>query len=203
VADLALQPRGALDGLARPGHAGRDEGAPGVTLSIRPPGTQALVLAHSGQAKILVDASETRGLALPGPGRAHVARDLTLVAMGPTQWLAISDAPGTDLIGSLFAPLASACTVVRTDDARTVVEIAGPSARDVLAKMLTIDLHPRVFRSGHAAVTLAGTIAVTLWQTDETPRYVLAFARSFAGSFWHWLTESAAEYGYIVETSAA
>ncbi len=38
-----------------------------------------------------------------------------------------------------------------------------------------------------------------LWQVDEAPTYEIAVPASFAGSFWHWLSDAAAEYGYVVE----
>ena len=39
-----------------------------------------------------------------------------------------------------------------------------------------------------------------LWQVDDAPTYDVAFFRSYSGSFWNWLTESAGEYGYRYET---
>ena len=196
VADT-MEARGGLDAVARTGRFGR-EGEAGVTLTVRPPGAQVLVLAHKGQGRTLIETIGARGVTLPPTGKVHLGRDVTLVAMGPGQWLAVSATTTVDRITALFAPLASACTLVQADDARTLIEVAGPAARDTLSKLLTIDLHPRAFRTGDAAVTLAGTLTVTLWQAEDTPRYVLAVARSFAPSFWHWLTESAAEYGCSV-----
>jgi sarcosine oxidase subunit gamma len=36
---------------------------------------------------------------------------------------------------------------------------------------------------------------VQLWQVDAVPTYELAVPRSLAAAFWHWLVESAAEFG--------
>ena len=47
-------------------------------------------------------------------------------------------------------------------------------------------------------MTWRSLIDVQLWQLDATPAYDLIVARGFAGSFWHWLEESAAEYGLEV-----
>ena len=95
-------------------------------------------------------------------------------------------------LAPVFAGLAS---VAEQSDGRTVLRIAGPKARDVLAKGLPIDLHPRVFRPGDTALTVAALIGVQIWQTNEAPTYELAVFRGFARSFWNFLTESAAEYG--------
>ena len=72
----------------------------------------------------------------------------------------------------------------------------GPKARDALAKGVPIDLHPRVFRPGDAAVTSAH-IGVHLWQVDDAPTYELIVPRSFAVAFREWFDEAAAEFGYV------
>lgn len=198
MAEVKLFARGALEGIAKAGQHGVETEA-GVTLSARASVRQTLVLAHRGQAERLVETCRTRGLDLPPPGRASIGRDLTIVATGPGQWLAVGEDFSADLAGQLFAPLSGACTLVRADDARVLLHIGGPAARKMLAKLLSIDLHPRVFSPGTAAVTLAAGIAVTLWQLDPTPRYALATPRSTARSLWHWLVEAAAEYGCAVE----
>jgi sarcosine oxidase subunit gamma len=76
-----------------------------------------------------------------------------------------------------------------------LLQAAGPRVRDALAKGLAIDLHPRVFTTGHAAVTAVAHIGVHIWQVDDSPTYEIAVPRSLAISFWRWLAASAAEYG--------
>jgi sarcosine oxidase subunit gamma len=61
-----------------------------------------------------------------------------------------------------------------------------------------IDLHPKAFPAGAAAITHAAHIGVILWRPDETDRFVLGSARSYSVSLWHWLMESAAEFGTSV-----
>ena len=84
---------------------------------------------------------------------------------------------------------------------RTVLRLSGPSARDVLAKGLPIDLHPRSFAPGGAATSTISLMGVQLWQMDDAPTYDIALFRSVSASFWRWLTASAAEFGYEVTTS--
>jgi sarcosine oxidase subunit gamma len=73
--------------------------------------------------------------------------------------------------------------------------VSGPRARDALAKGVHIDLHPRVFTPGDAAITAVAYINVHFWQIDEMPTYDLAMFRSFAVAFSEWLTVAAAEFG--------
>jgi sarcosine oxidase subunit gamma len=79
-----------------------------------------------------------------------------------------------------------------------VLRLSGARVRDVLAKGLPIDLHPRAFRTGDATTSIISHIGIQLWQVDDAPTYDIVFFRSLAGSFWKWLTDSAAEYGYRV-----
>jgi sarcosine oxidase subunit gamma len=78
---------------------------------------------------------------------------------------------------------------------RVLLELRGPRARDVLAKGVSIDLHPRAFRTGDVAVTTASHLAVHLWQVADEPVYRLLVVRTYFNSLWRWLAASAAEYG--------
>jgi heterotetrameric sarcosine oxidase gamma subunit len=80
-------------------------------------------------------------------------------------------------------------------DGRVVVRVSGPHARDMLAKGVMVDLHPRAFRPGDVAVTSVAYIGAHLWQLDDTQTYELAVYRSFGVSFWRWLLEAGAEFG--------
>jgi heterotetrameric sarcosine oxidase gamma subunit len=76
-----------------------------------------------------------------------------------------------------------------------VLHLSGPRARDVLAKLVAVDLHPRAFRAGDTAITLAAHIGVQLWQVDESPAYRLLAFRGFAGSLAAALVAAGEEYG--------
>ena len=83
-------------------------------------------------------------------------------------------------------------------DGRTVIRVGGPRARDALAKGVPIDLHPRVFRPGDAAVTTVAHIDAHVWQVDAAPTYEIAVSRSYAAAFLEWLIDSAAEFGVAI-----
>jgi sarcosine oxidase subunit gamma len=71
--------------------------------------------------------------------------------------------------------------------------------REVLAKGVPLDLHPKVFKPGDVATTLVAYIGVQLDMLDDAT-FQLTTPRSTAGSFWSWLSASAAEFGYDVVT---
>jgi sarcosine oxidase subunit gamma len=199
-----LSSRSALADLALPGRYGRTDGAPGVTIAERVDLGLATVMARKGQGLALREAVQSGyGLALPGASR-HVAGPTSgFIGTGPGQWLALSERlPNGDLAADLTQRLRGLASVSDQSDGRAVIRIAGPRARDVLAKGLPIDLHESVFKTGSAATGVISLMGVTLWQVDNAPTYDIAVFRSLAGSFWKWLADSAAEYGYTVEAAS-
>ena len=127
---------------------------------------------------------------------------MSFVGYGPGQWLAVSEAlAGDGLARDLAQRLKGLASISDQSGGRTVLRVSGPRARDVLAKGLPIDLHPRAFAPGSAATSAIALMGVQLWQIDDTPSYDIALFRSLSASFWRWLASSAAEFGYEVTTS--
>jgi sarcosine oxidase subunit gamma len=85
-------------------------------------------------------------------------------------------------------------SVVDVSADRTTVALAGPAAREVLEKGMTIDLHPRSFGSGCVAVTTLARARVVLWQVGDEPGYRVLVRASFANYLADWLIDSAAEF---------
>ena len=72
---------------------------------------------------------------------------------------------------SLAASLQSAAAdgraqVVDVSANRTVVEVSGPAAREVLEKGCPTDLHPRAFADNTAITTSLARVPVLLWKID-------------------------------------
>jgi sarcosine oxidase subunit gamma len=129
------------------------------------------------------------------PARS-AAGHLAALWIGPDQWLVSFR---RDRSSEAEQALVSACSqnaaMVEVGDGRAVLRVSGPKARDVLAKGVPIDLHPSVFQPGRAASTVAAMIDIHLAQINDEPTYEIVLFRSLAGSFWHWLEGSAAEFG--------
>jgi len=202
VARRELIPRSGLERLAVSGRFGAP-GKVGVTLALRVDLALASVMARNGRADALAQRiGATFGLDLPMVPRRVAAGPIAFAWAGPGHWLA--SAEGTEgpvfetRLRREFPDLAS---ISDQSDGRVVVRVGGPRARDALAKGVTIDLHPRAFGPGDAAVTSVAHVGVHLWQIDAAPTYEFAIPRSLAAAFWHWLTESAAEFGGEIEPS--
>lgn len=163
-------------------------GQPGVVLREVPDLTLASVAALKGREAELTQAvSSAYGVDLPdGPKRVSSGA-VSFVGVGPGKWLAAST------VGTDFSGLPAA--VADQSDGRAVFRLSGPKARETLATLVQIDLHPRAFQRGDAVVTHAASIAITLWQVGDEPTYEIVMFRTYAATLWRWLVEAGRSRG--------
>jgi sarcosine oxidase subunit gamma len=203
VADLLVKSRAALAGVLRLGRHGRAEGQAGLVVCERSHLSLASVIARKGQSDALATLVKSAyGIDLPvaprfAGGPMPDGRSIIFAWAGLGQWLAVAEG-AEDFEHELTIGLGKRAMIADQSDGRCLLRLRGPKARDVLAKGLTIDLHPRAFKPGDVALTLAAHMGVQLWQLDEAPTYEIGVARSLAGSLRSWLGASAAEFGYEV-----
>lgn len=76
---------------------------------------------------------------------------------------------------------------------RTVLELTGPNAVDVLYRMVEVDVHPDFFPVGSAILTLVAGSSAALWRTDEDSYWIMPRA-SFAGHTANWLLDAMREF---------
>jgi methylglutamate dehydrogenase subunit D len=182
--------------LLTPGHTGRRTGAPGLVVRECLGLQMASLVARRGQAARASEAALAAfGVRLPATPRAVTGGGATFLWAGPGQWLAETAVAHEDIEAFLAVTFAGLAAVCDQSDSRVVLDVAGTRVRDVLAKGVPIDLHAGRFRDGDVALTAAGQVGVQLRQTSAAPSYRLSVARSYFGSFWHWLAASAAEFG--------
>lgn len=195
-----LASRSALDGLATPGRYGNQDGAPGVIITEQAGLGLATVAVRKGQgAKLEASVSKAYGVALPPNSTMVQGKDVSFIGYGPGQWLAVSPTLENDaLAADLVMHLKGLASISDQSGGRTVLRISGPHARDLLAKGLAIDLDSRVFPPGSAVTSTISHMGVQVWVVDNPQAYDIAIARSFSESFWRWITDSAAEYGYEI-----
>jgi methylglutamate dehydrogenase subunit D len=199
------QAKSALAGIAIAGRYGRSYGEPGIVISERIGLGLATVAAREGKTDALSQAvASAYGVDLPTSSRVAQGSQVSFVAYGPGQWLAVSESLANEALArELSAKLAGLASISDQSGGRTVLRVSGPHARDVLAKGLPIDLDPRAFPPGSAATSAISHMGVQLWQLDDTRSYDLAIFRSVSESFWSWLSASAAEFGYVVEAAGS
>jgi sarcosine oxidase subunit gamma len=136
------------------------------------------------------------GCPLPEAGAVTGSGRRSVLWLGPDEWLVVG--PDGD-VGALVTLLASALDgdrggIVDVSANRTTITVEGHSARAVLEKGITLDLHPRAFRADRAAATTLARTLLLLWQTGDEPNYRLMVRNSFADYLTDWLLDAAEEF---------
>jgi sarcosine oxidase subunit gamma len=122
-----------------------------------------------------------------GPG--WVALDgATILWTAPRQWLVLH-APGA-------APAVPEAHRTPLHGSRSVLELAGPRAAELLATLLPVDLHPRAFPPGAAAATLGAHVPLLVWRLEDGFR--LACYRSYGQSLMQALVAAGRGRGLLV-----
>ena len=140
------------------------------------------------------------GLALPLLACSTVADGvLRIIWAGPDDWFVIAP---TGQAGAIAAALRSALAglhhaVTDVSSGYTVLQLAGPSVREVLAQGCPLDLHLRAFRPGMSAGSHFFKTSVWLWQTDLAPTFELLVRSSFKGYCWLMIERCTAECGLV------
>lgn len=176
-------------------------GNAGVTAVIRDGFGLAAVMARRGAPDALNQRIRERfGIDLPqGPHRS-AATGVVFAGTGPAAWLALVERDGNDFAVRLMDELEGVASVSDQSDGYTLIRLSGTHVRDALAKLVPIDVHPRAFKVGDVASTVASHVGVTVWRMPDEPDSTAVFEvilfRSLTRSFWHALAEAAGEYGF-------
>ncbi|BCW65318.1 sarcosine oxidase subunit gamma [Arthrobacter sp. NicSoilB4] len=132
-------------------------------------------------------------------GEVRSSGDTAVLWLGPAEFLLVAPAASHESVGgelprTLIAALGDdAGQVVDLSANRTTLELSGPRARAVLEKGCSLDLHPRVFKTGTALSTEIGGIPAILWKTAEETYRVFPRA-SFAEFLGRWLLDAMREF---------
>lgn len=167
---LDLTPQSACDGLL-------PLQVDGATLIEVAPAHVTALAPFRGQAKALSQAlHQAHGLRLPNPGRATSKGGVRALWAGLDQVLVLSDAPLGDLTDM--------AAVTDQSDAWATVQIKGPLATEILARVTPLDLSAAQFKRGAVARSLVQHVNVVL--TRVGPRaFEIMCLWSFAGSLVH------------------
>jgi len=205
VATLRLSP---LSDLAADFEAATVTGPGGVRLRELPFLAQVNLRVDPDDRPALQRIAAAFGAELPTrPNTVATAGIRQLFWLGPDEWLVIGpdhDAHWIEraLRSALGEPDPGARgfgSVVNVSAGRTVLELSGPAARELLEKGCALDLHPLAFRPGQCAQTLVSRAEVILHQTADTPdtaTYRLLVRNSFARYLAIWLLDAMQEYRY-------
>jgi methylglutamate dehydrogenase subunit D len=203
VTDAFLIARSAFADLQASPAVGRA----GLTISDRDGVGLATVLARKGRDSDLAAIVRDRfGLELPNAPRRVVGGGIAFAGIGPNSWLAVRERAEGHFSSALKEALGDLASVTDQSDGYALLRLGGPKVRETLAKLIAIDLHPNVFKPGCVARTNASHIGAILWRLENDvtglPVFEVAVFRSLAKSFWHALSESGAEFGFVFSDRA-
>jgi sarcosine oxidase subunit gamma len=190
------------------GRHGAKDGAAGLSMAELTDFELVQAMARRGMWGAAEQAcKQAYGKAAPASPQAIEADGALLVWSGPDQFLLLSarksGRSAMDAARSAFAGIAS---LSEQSDGRSLIRVSGPRARDMLAKVCSLDLHPAVFPVGTAAATSIDHTSVNLWRGPDASGaavfHLLVFA-TFAESLWRTLLDSGAEYGISIDAAGA
>ncbi|MEL6450837.1 MAG: sarcosine oxidase subunit gamma family protein [Pseudomonadota bacterium] len=122
-------------------------------------------------------ATQVTGAAMPGQGQASFADTGGLCWMSPDELLVLVDyaqvqahlATMTDLLGSAHALAAN------VSDARASFVVSGAYAREVMAKLVPVDLSRDAFGPGMFRRTRMAQVAAAFWMPDPDSVRIICF----------------------------
>ena len=117
------------------------------------------------------------GLGLPDPRQALMGAGIAVLWMAPDELLLICPyAEVANRIAAIDAALAGQhFLAVNVSDARSHLHVAGPGAREVLAKLCPVDLSPDAFTPGMIRRTRMAQIAAAFWLDDAGTFHLICF----------------------------
>jgi sarcosine oxidase subunit gamma len=127
------------------------------------------------------------------------AGQVRILWLGPDEWWVVgADADRAGLIERLRQAFQGRhAAVTDVSESRTVITIAGPAARELLKRGISLDLHPRVFGPGQCAQTGMSKANVLLHQVGADS-YEIYILKSFADYLWRWIGLVAEDFGLAV-----
>lgn len=127
----------------------------------------------------------------PTPSACARTGDIEVCWMAPGEWALIGMAPNDARRRLGPARVDMLLHTADFTDAWSRWCVAGPRARDVLAKGCSLDLHPRAFQDAKCASTQLDRIPVLLLRQGD--RFALHAERALSRHLWLWFQQATAE----------
>ena len=117
------------------------------------------------------------GVAVPKPGTAAVVGDSGVCWMSPDELLVLCP---YDTVAETVAQMNDTLSgvhalVADVSDARASFRVAGPAAREVMAKLAPVDLHPDTFAPGMFRRTRMAQVPAAFWMPDTDSFQIVCF----------------------------
>jgi len=154
--------------------------------------TQINLRANPAEADTIQAFNRTLGFDLPLEANTVSSKgERSALWLGADEWVIVAPPDQQRSIeAALHSALGGAGAVVDVSANRTVIEVRGWTARDLLAHGCAIDLDSRAFGPDRCAQTLLAKAQVILQQTALTPAFRIYVRASFAAYLADWLLDA-------------
>ena len=168
-------------------------------VTVREAGLQGMITLRGdlSDPKLKVVCKAVTGVDFPVMGRASMgetpaAGDNAICWMSPDEaLLLLPHGEVAAAIATIDKALAGGHYLAENlSDARALIHVSGPYAREVMAKLAPVDLHPDTYQVGDFRRTRLGQVAAAFWMTDADTFAVICF-RSVADYTFKLLAASA------------
>ena len=148
------------------------------------------------KSKVNINQIKIDGLEIPQKNsQVNSNKETRILWSGPRTWLIISNKENIlDIVKKNCTGVDFAVTDI--SHSRAVIQIKGQQAREVLKKGSPINLNEFTVNSCAGTVFNGITIMIDLVSEDQDTFNLLTL-RSFGESFYHHITDSALEFGYV------
>ncbi|MEM6825878.1 MAG: sarcosine oxidase subunit gamma family protein [Pseudomonadota bacterium] len=175
------EPLGALAGAVADGLARCEAAGPRGMVTLK---------GDLSAAPLKEAATGVTGVAFPDPLDIHLAGENGLAWMAPDEVLLLVPHAEADAAAQALGDALSGAhhLAVNVSDARALITVSGPAAREVLAKLTPVDLHG--FSPGQIRRTRLAQVSAAFWMRDAETFEIVCF-RSVAVYVFDVLTEAA------------
>lgn len=172
----------------------------GAKLAEQPFGGKLIVRGEAPQ--IVAPLTEQTGITLPTtPCTSASMEPCTALWLGPSEWMLLTaESEEKTLLATIKNTLDGIHhQLVDITDYYTMIRLSGAHSREMLAKLTTLDLHPRAFPEGAVKGSIFGRLPATLYrrplENAEEASFELFIRRSHADYLWCLLALAGREYG--------
>ena len=130
---------------------------------------------------------------LPRKPNDAAGADPRAIGLAPGEWMIVGGGVPSE---ALLAAAAGAriAHVADLGEGRVCYAIAGPRARDLIAKGCTIDLHPRAFGSSRAVQSALAQVFVLIDRPSDEPVFHIYAEVSYAQHLDLWFADAVLEF---------
>lgn len=117
------------------------------------------------------------GADMPDRGKIAINGDNAICWMSPDEVLVLVPYQSVSAVLSKIETALKGTHFLATNvsDARALIKVSGPFARDVIAKLAPVDVHPDNFGMGDFRRSRLGQVAAAFWMTDDRTVRVICF----------------------------